>query len=311
MKKAGIVLLSTLLLVASHSLATDFKKLSGYVKQFASYEVNHPHLTRSAGSGPIHTLTAFLKTDATLMDRMCSQYGLHKHAQYGDIAIVSIPLGSLGPLSEHPAVRRIEASPTCHLSMDTTSVIVGADKLYSPSIIHHLQTSFTGAGVVVGLMDVGFDLTHPNFYDTTTTTCRIGAFWDQLSKDTINSTLPVGRAFEGTDLTKVQHSTDAHLLSHGTHTLGIAAGSGYLYPYRGIAYDAEICIVNNAVNEDIELIDSRVTFTGPRRPVRGKLAVDIHSVIRAGGYAYRYTAAEDVERRREHGESIRFSSFSF
>ena len=256
MKRVGIVLLSALLLVASHSLATDFRKLSGYVKQLSFYQSAQPALTRGSEkpSGP--ALTAFLKVNAAQTDEVCRQYGLRKYAQKGDIAIVSIPLSNLGPLSEHPAVHRIEASPSASLCMDTTAVVVGADKLYSPSIIHHSLSPFTGAGVVLGMMDVGFDLTHPNFYDTATSHFRIGAFWDQLSKDTINSTLPVGRDFTGADLAEVQRSTDGLIQTHGTHTLGIAAGSGYTSPYRGIAYDADICLVSNAVGSDIELIDS-------------------------------------------------------
>lgn len=257
MNRAGRFLLCSLLAVASHSLATDYNKLSGYVKCLASYEEAQASLTRGRSATSERTLTAFLKADEAQTDELCKDYGLHQYTHLGDIAIVSIPFSSLGPLSEHPAVRRIEASPTGHLAMDTTAIIVGADKLYSPSFIQHQPYPFTGQGVILGIMDVGFDLTHPNFYDQTTTNYRIGAFWDQLSKDTIGSTLPVGRDFVGPDIVRAQaHSADAHIISHGTHTLGIAAGSGYQSPYQGIAYDADICVVNNAVNEDTLLIDS-------------------------------------------------------
>ena len=207
-----------------------------------------------------------MKVDATQTDEVCRQYGLHKYAQKGDIAIVSIPLHRLGPLSEHPAVRRIEASPSASLCMDTTAIIVGASTLHpSPTTLHpSLQAKrasssapFTGQGVVVGIIDVGFDLTHPNFNDPQTGTSRIGAFWDQLSRDTVGSPLPVGRDYIGPEaVSTAMHSIDGLIQTHGTHTLGIAAGSGHTSPYRGIAYDADICVVSNAVGSDIELIDS-------------------------------------------------------
>ncbi|MFR5269647.1 MAG: S8 family serine peptidase [Hoylesella buccalis] len=44
--------------------------------------------------------------------------------------------------------------------------------------------------------------------------------------------------------------------THGTHTLGIAAGSGYDSPYRGMAYESDICLVSNAVSDDEQFIDS-------------------------------------------------------
>ena len=261
MNKSGITAIVCLLvLAASRSLATDERKLSGYVKSLITQ--SQPSASRSLTDGRMArpTLTAFLKVDAAHADEVRRNYGLRYHARKGDIAIASIPIDRLAALSDHHAVRRIEANPSATLTMDTTRTIVGADKLdsillHSPLVPHQLP--FTGQGVVVGVMDVGFDLTHPNFLDVTTNRYRIAAFWDQLSQDTVGSTLPVGRDFVGYEkVHEQQHSRDGFIQTHGTHTLGIAAGSGYDSPYRGIAYDADLCIVANAISSDIELIDS-------------------------------------------------------
>ena len=40
------------------------------------------------------------------------------------------------------------------------------------------------------------------------------------------------------------------------NTLGIAAGCGYDSPYRGMAYESDICLVSNAVSDDEQFIDS-------------------------------------------------------
>ena len=253
MRRIGFaVVLCLQLTVALRSLAADNTKLSGYVRQL----VSRPQPARALTIPPVkgHTLMAFLHVDAASADEVCGKYGCQIYAQQGDILIAAIPVDCLGALSDHPSVHRIEASPSASLTMDTTAVVVGADKLHNPpAVLSHLP--FTGEGVVVGLMDVGFDLTHPNFYDQTTTNYRIGAFWDQLSRDTIGSSLPVGRDFVGYDAVRAHlHSTDGLKQTHGTHTLGIAAGSGYLSPYRGIAFDADLCLVSNAVSDDIEFI---------------------------------------------------------
>lgn len=247
------LLLAMLFLGMAQGLATDYRKLSGYVKRVMTERGGDSGRTRTIDRHA-RRLTAFVKIDTEQADEVWQTYGCRLYAQKGDIAIVSIPLSELALLSEHPAVKRIEASPSARLMMDTTATVVNIAPVYTTTDEH---PAFTGEGVVLGVMDVGFDLTHPNFYDASATHYRIGAFWDQLSKDTIGSPLPVGRDFIGYEAVRAQeHSYDGLIQTHGTHTLGIAAGSGYDSPYRGVAYESDICLVSNAVGDDIELIDS-------------------------------------------------------
>lgn len=253
------VLITLLFFGMAQVLATDYRKLSGYVRQVISesqYDIDSPNLSRSEQQQKHanRRLTAFVKIDVSETDDVLQEYGCRLYAQKGDIAIVSIPMSRLALLSEHPAVKRIEASPMASLTMDTTTTVVNILPVYTATDEH---PAFTGDGVVVGLMDVGFDLTHPNFYDASMTHYRIGAFWDQLSKDTVDSPFPVGRDYIGYEAVRAhEHSHDGLIQTHGTHTLGIAAGSGYDSPYRGVAYGSDICLVSNAVSDDIELIDS-------------------------------------------------------
>ena len=251
------IILAGLLAAVIGSKATDYRKLSAYVRGVASLQQEQQAQARATDvKKRANTLTAFVRLDMARAEEVWSAYGCKPYAVAGDIAIAAIPLNSLGPLSEHPAVHRIEASPTGRVNMDTTAIVVGADRLYRNSANTH-YLPLTGQGVVIGVMDIGFDLTHPNFLDSTATHCRIGAFWDQLDKDTIGSLLPVGREYTASDIpTTIQHSADGLIQTHGTHTLGIAAGSGYHSPYKGIAPDADICLVSNAVSDDIALIDS-------------------------------------------------------
>lgn len=253
------VLMALLFFGMAQGLATDYRKLSGYVRQVISerkYSADSPNRSRSEQQQK-HTdrrLTAFVKIDVSETDDVLREYDCRLYAQKGDITIASIPLSRLSMLSEHPAVKRIEASPMASLTMDTTTTVVNILPVYTATDEH---PAFTGDGVVVGLMDVGFDLTHPNFYDASMAHYRIGAFWDQLSKDTVGSPFPVGRDYVGYEAVREhEHSYDGLIQTHGTHTLGIAAGSGYDSPYRGVAYGSDICLVSNAVSNDIELIDS-------------------------------------------------------
>lgn len=183
-----------------------------------------------------------------------SKHGCRELAHVGNIYIASIPLDRLSALSQERSVSRIEARRGTHALMDSMAIHLNALPAYAGTA---LPQAFTGEGVVMGIMDIGFDLTHPNFYDKTATRYRIHRFWDQLSPDTIDSQLFVGRDYTTEDaLLQLGHSYDGLIQAHGTHTLGIAAGSGYNSPYRGIAWDSDICLVANAVVDDIALIDS-------------------------------------------------------
>jgi subtilisin family serine protease len=67
----------------------------------------------------------------------------------------------------------------------------------------------------------------------------------------------VGRDYVTTaDLLSLGHARDGLDMTHGTHTLGTAAGSGYDSPYRGIAPESDIVLVANAVTDDLPYIDS-------------------------------------------------------
>lgn len=252
------LLVIALFAAAVQTEAADMKKMSALVRRAAMVAEGAVAAARQTGqvstTSRYGVITAFVDIDTGLGDDVLSTLGCKVYARKGRIAIAEIPLDRLSELSEHPAVRRIEAGRRASLCMDTTTAVVNALPAYTVTPTHQ---AYTGSGVVVGVMDVGFDLTHPTFYDATGTRYRIGAFWDQLSKDTIDSRLPVGRDYVGYDQVLAQkHSVDALTQMHGTHTLGTAAGSGYDTRYRGMAYDSDICLVNNAVSSDIEYIDS-------------------------------------------------------
>ena len=233
-----------------------YEKMSPFVREAMASALATKQLTRSQSDDRL--LTAFVRIDGNAAE-VLRQYGCKELARVGDISIAAIPLSKLGTLSCGRQVKRIETGRRCSIQMDTTRLVVNAEKVYTGE---GLSQSYTGRGVVVGVQDIGFDLTHPNFYSADMSQYRIKALWDQLSRDTIGSTLYVGRDYVGREaLLKLRHPIDGETQTHGTHTAGIAAGSGAegngaISPYRGMACDADLVLVDNAA-DNASLIDPK------------------------------------------------------
>jgi len=272
MKRISHILLFLLVLLAPQVAEAQMYKLSPMVKQTVLRQ-------RQQGPRKVHgkqresQLCAFVKTSdlQVLRDNGCKVL-----ASFGDIHVTNIPESRIYELAKLPEVKRIEAGQPCSLMMDTAAVMVRANELWnyneqnstSKGIADGSVTGYTGKGVVVGVMDVCFDVTHPTFYTDDMQDYRIRAFWDML--DLTGG----GQPFEGIDTTYVgrQYTDRASILEkggsydrmlgyHGTHTSSTAAGSGA--PtfckadeplFRGIAPEADICLVSNATGGNIDSI---------------------------------------------------------
>ena len=148
-----------------------YEKMSPFVREAMASALVTKQLTRSQGDNRL--LTAFVRIDGNSAE-ILRQYGCKELARVGDISIAAIPLNKLGALSCGKQVIRIETGRRCSIQMDTTRLVVNAETVYSGE---GLSQNYTGRGVVVGVQDIGFDLTHPNFYSTDMSRYRIKAMW--------------------------------------------------------------------------------------------------------------------------------------
>lgn len=228
-----------------------YAKISPWLRHATRQQASSPHKMRG-NKTTRPTVCAFIRLTEENTE-LLSQYGCKPLAQFGNLYIADIPLHQLSALSNHPQVKRIEAQPSGTLTLDTALTVVQIPEIQHSST--QLPQAYTGKGVIMGVQDVGFDLTHPTFRDTTLQECRIQRFWDQISTDTLTSQLYVGADYTTPEaIAQYAHSRDAQIIQHGCHTAGIAAGSGYNTPYRGVAYESDLCLVSNAVVNDTVLI---------------------------------------------------------
>ena len=256
MNRLIVFLLFIFISLSMNAQRPRYEKMSSFVREAMASSLVNKQLTRSQSDNRL--LTAFVRIDGNSAE-VLKQYGCKELARVGNVSIAAIPLNKLGALSCGKQVKRIETGRRCSVQIDTTRLVVNAEAVYMGE---GLSQTYTGRGVVVGVQDIGFDLTHPNFYSGDMSRYRIKAMWDQLSRDTIGSTLYVGRDYVGKEaLLQLGHPLDGETQTHGTHTAGIAAGSGaegngVISPYRGVACEADLVLVDNAA-DNISLIDPK------------------------------------------------------
>ncbi|MGB2472442.1 MAG: S8 family serine peptidase [Flavobacteriaceae bacterium] len=103
-----------------------------------------------------------------------------------------------------------------------------------------LDSSYLGDGVIVGIIDIGFDYDHPNFKDGNGD-MRISRVWERDNPNgnppTINGETLYGSEFVG-EIDILNKAYDMPNQSHGTHVAGIAAGN------IGVAPKSEIVLVS-------------------------------------------------------------------
>lgn len=241
-------------------------KLSPWLRQLTAEQKLPTHrqgAMNATGARLQREVCVFVKITADA-DEVLRRYGCRSLTQVGNIHIAMVPVGELRPMAADGRVARIEARPRGEILLDTLSKCINAEAVQQGRGAL-LPQAFTGKGVVLGSMDIGFDLSHPNFYSSDAATYRIKRLWDMLATDTVGSRMPVGRDYTTQEeLLALGHTRDGLEQTHGTHTLGIAAGSGYGSPYHGVAPETELCMVANAVSNNANLIDStlydRFTF---------------------------------------------------
>ncbi|MDB4787374.1 S8 family peptidase [Flavobacteriales bacterium] len=116
-----------------------------------------------------------------------------------------------------------------------------------------LPQAFTGQDVLVGVVDWGFDYTHPMFYDAALTAPRVRGIWDQFRQEGPGpSSFGYGRMADSTeDIASLAADTSnvygwGH---HGTHVAGIAAGAGAGLNLIGMAPEAQMLFASFLLDE--------------------------------------------------------------
>lgn len=178
--------------------------------------------------------------------------------------IALLPASRIPAMASGEQVVAMEAHERGKLHMDVTHVTTGANKVQAGSTVgDRTIPAYTGKGVVVGISDGGFDYTHPMFFDAQGN-LRIKKVWDGYAANS-NGYGGMGAIYTTQEAMVAAQGTMERWSTHGTHVMGIAAGSPWTaktygdapVTYRGLAYEADIVAgtaMLNTGNEDIDKV---------------------------------------------------------
>lgn len=166
----------------------------------------------------------------------------------GGYAVAEVTENQLRALAAEPRVEFIEKPKALSFAVYDGKLV---------SCIPPVQRqpfSLTGQGILVGIIDSGIDISHPDFRNEDGST-RIAGLWDQtLTPAAGTDQAPpegyqTGVYFSREDLngilTSGEKTPTVDTSGHGTHVAGIAAGNGRASQgeNRGVAYEADLLVV--------------------------------------------------------------------
>ena len=201
---------------------------------------------------------AILYLSAENIDKSSFGSGIEIISQRGRVALAKIDLNHIAEISSSPEIVRISASGEMHLLDDKAITSIKALRVRE-------KLGVTGKNVIVGVLDTGIDIHHPDFTDRNGKT-RIMAYLDLTYPDFADESVDLSgfeRPYGGVLLTEEQinrvlvgglelpEGLGTDYKGHGTLCAGIAtanswsAKSGYVSETElgGIAPDSRIVAI--------------------------------------------------------------------
>lgn len=176
-----------------------------------------------------------------------TSHGVEVRSVIGQVLTADIPLNALNEVAALDGVKYIEMGTPVQPRLNEARKEAFVNKVQTGE---SLPEEYRGKGVVVGVIDNGFDYTHPNFYTRDKSELRIKRVWDQNASGTAPEGFDYGCEYTTAEAILAK-GYDTDQTTHGTHVLGIATGADNTNDKEvyGVATDADIVLVSyNSTN---------------------------------------------------------------
>ena len=212
---------------------------TGHLDMLRSYTSQYAPVRTINGTKMVDAYIDF--NDSSVIDQLKSQ-GVLVNCVFEDFITAQVPLDRLEFIRHLPGVTGVEISPVLEQCTDSTLRFTHAGQVLEGTD-YGLTQAYDGTGVIVGIIDSGFDYQHLAFrraddHDRT----RIVRIYD-TTDSTGHPVLDGENILPGTVFMDEQIDTLKRDESgtHGTHVAGIAAGT-HVNGYGGMAPGADIVL---------------------------------------------------------------------
>lgn len=198
--------------------------------------------TVAARTAPAGVVSAYIHLAHGADASALAGLGVEVNLRCGDILTARVPVASLAAVASLPGVEYVQAATPVAPMMDVARPAARVDLVQQGA---GLPRAYDGTGVVVGIIDSGFDYTHPAFYSADRSELRIKRVWEQgYDGGTPPEGFTYGGEFDSPEEI-LAAAGDITTNTHGTHVAGIAAGADTtLGSYQGVATGADIVLVS-------------------------------------------------------------------
>lgn len=209
-----------------------------YPSKLTASTITRVHQRASALRSADENIHAIVRLcDEADLDRLAADYGVAFNVVTGNLATAVIPMRSLVAFAEDADVENVDAGNTVRAMTDLARESSQVDALHGG--LPDFPRSFTGKGVLIGVIDTGFDFMHPAFRDAEGNS-RIIHVWDQSGRNGNTPSMGYGVVFDTPELIR-SAAHDVSRDTHGTHVAAIAASSADVY--KGMAPESGIVVV--------------------------------------------------------------------
>lgn len=202
------------------------------------------------------TFSAFVTISDPAAVAEMQALGVNVTSTMGDnLVVATIPYSAVQAVAALDGVVNIQAGTEARMLLDTARKDAKVDNCQSTT---SSLGSFTGKGVVVGIVDGGFEYGHAAFLNADRSDTRIKRVWDQNSTAG-NSPVAFGYGTEYKSYEEIKAAAyDRTNSFHGSHVANIAAGGDRDCAYYGVAPDADIVLVS--FNEETDKIAEGIKY---------------------------------------------------